>query len=116
MARVPLPQPDLHHRDRIGRRLKQGGGPHARLRVRPACIHADVRVERTHKEVRMNKKSKGRPFERINLMLDRKQLEKAMAVAIEGGKWQPTPVFLPEESHAGYSPWGRKELDTTEAT
>ena len=34
-------------------------------------------------------------------------------------KWQPTPVFLPGESHgqrslAGYSPWGRKELDTTE--
>ena len=35
-------------------------------------------------------------------------------------KWQPTPVFfLPEKSHAhrsleGYSPWGRKELDTTE--
>ena len=33
--------------------------------------------------------------------------------------WQPTPVFLPGESHgqrslAGYSPWGRKELDTTE--
>ena len=28
-------------------------------------------------------------------------------------KWQPTPVFLPGESHgqrslAGYSPWGRK--------
>ena len=34
-------------------------------------------------------------------------------------KWQPTPVFLPEESNgqknlAGYSPWGRKESDTTE--
>ena len=34
-------------------------------------------------------------------------------------KWQPTPVFLPGESHgqripAGYSPWGHKELDTTE--
>ena len=34
-------------------------------------------------------------------------------------KWQPTPVFLPGESHeqrslAGYSPWGRKELDTNE--
>ena len=34
---------------------------------------------------------------------------------------QPTPVFLPGESHgqrclAAYSPWGRKELDTTEAT
>ena len=36
-------------------------------------------------------------------------------------KWQPTPVFLPGESHrqrslAGYSPWGHKESDTTEAT
>ena len=35
------------------------------------------------------------------------------------GKWQPTPVFLPGESHAqrslvGYSPWGCKELDITE--
>ena len=35
--------------------------------------------------------------------------------------WQPTPVFLPGESHgqrslAGYSPWGRSELDTTEVT
>ena len=36
-------------------------------------------------------------------------------------KWarQPPPVFLPGESHgqrspADYSPWGRKELDTTE--
>ena len=33
--------------------------------------------------------------------------------------WQPTPVFLPEESHGqrnlvGYSPWGRKELHTAE--
>ena len=32
---------------------------------------------------------------------------------------QPTPVFVPGESHAqrnraGYSPWGCKELDTTE--
>ena len=35
--------------------------------------------------------------------------------------WQPTPVFLPGESHrqrslVGYSPWGHKESDTTEAT
>ena len=35
--------------------------------------------------------------------------------------WQPTPVFLPEESHghrnlASYSPWGCKESDTTEET
>ena len=39
-------------------------------------------------------------------------LEKEMA---------PTPVFLPGESHGqtslvGYSPWGCKESDTTEAT
>ena len=34
-------------------------------------------------------------------------------------KWKSTPVFLPGESHGqrslvGYSPWGCKELDTTE--
>ena len=34
-------------------------------------------------------------------------------------KWQPTPVFLPGESHGqrslmGYSSWGHKETDTTE--
>ena len=34
-------------------------------------------------------------------------------------KWQPTPVFLPGKSHGqrspvGYSPWGRKESETTE--
>ena len=34
-------------------------------------------------------------------------------------KWQPAPELLPGKSHegrsmVGYSPWGRKELDTTE--
>ena len=34
-------------------------------------------------------------------------------------KQQPTPVFLPGQSHGqrslvGYSPWGRKETDMTE--
>ena len=34
-------------------------------------------------------------------------------------KWQPTPVFMPGESHGqrsqvGYRPWGCKESDTTE--
>ena len=34
-------------------------------------------------------------------------------------KWHPTPVLLPGKSHGqrslvGYSPWGYKELDTTE--
>ena len=36
-------------------------------------------------------------------------------------KWQPTPEFLPSESHGqkslvGCCPWGRTESDTTEAT
>ena len=36
-----------------------------------------------------------------------------------GRKWQPTPVLLPGKSDGwrslvGYSPWGCKELDTTE--
>ena len=36
-------------------------------------------------------------------------------------KWQPTPVFLPGESHGrrslvGCSPWGHPESDTTQAT
>ena len=35
------------------------------------------------------------------------------------GNWQPTPVFLLGKSHrqeslVDYSPWGRKESDTTE--
>ena len=34
-------------------------------------------------------------------------------------EWQPTPIFLPGESHGrrslvDYSPWGRKESDTTD--
>ena len=38
---------------------------------------------------------------------------------LPGGRaWQPTPVFLPGESHGqrnleGYSPWCHKESDTT---
>ena len=36
-------------------------------------------------------------------------------------KWQPIPVFLPEESHGqrslgGQGPWGHRESDTTEVT
>ena len=36
-------------------------------------------------------------------------------------EWQPTPVFLSGKFHGqrslvGYSPWGYKELDTTEHT
>ena len=44
-----------------------------------------------------------------------------MPPSIERRAWQPTAIFLPRESHgqrsqAGYSPWGRKESDMTEAT
>ena len=40
---------------------------------------------------------------------------------IQRRKWQPTPIFLPGESHGqrslvGYIPQGRKESDTTEVT
>ena len=36
-------------------------------------------------------------------------------------KWQPTPAFLPGESHGqrslgGYSPWGLQESDTSKVT
>ena len=36
-------------------------------------------------------------------------------------KWQPTPIFLPGESHGkrslvGYGPWGCKESEMTEVT
>ena len=41
--------------------------------------------------------------------------------SLETGRGLPTPVFLPGEPHGqrslvGNSPWGRKELDMTEAT
>ena len=37
----------------------------------------------------------------------------------KGGKWQATPVFLPEKSHGqknlvSYSPWGCKDSDMAE--
>ena len=39
----------------------------------------------------------------------------------KGNSHPPCPVFLPREFHeqrslSGYSPWGRKESDTTEMT
>ena len=49
---------------------------------------------------------------RVQSLGREESLEKEMATI---------PVFLPGESHGqrllvSYSPWGRKELDTTEAT
>ena len=48
-----------------------------------------------------------------------KEIEENNRMRIWRRQWQPTPVFLPGESHgrgglAGYSPWGPEELDTTE--
>ena len=47
------------------------------------------------------------------------QCENFFGLIVIQSKWQPTPVFLPGKSHGwknlvGYSPWGRKESDTTE--
>ena len=50
-------------------------------------------------------------------MLDRRRFDLCWVEKIPWRrKWQPTPVFLPGESHgqrsrAGYSPWGYKESD-----
>ena len=43
----------------------------------------------------------------------------SIPAGVRRGKWQPTPVFLSGKSHGwrnliGYSPWGRKQLNTTE--
>ena len=50
-----------------------------------------------------------------------KLLALTITLMLEGGKLQPTPVFLPGESQGrgslvGCHLWGRTELDTTEAT
>ena len=52
----------------------------------------------------------GRPKTQVQSLGREDSLKEVMAT---------TPVFLPRESHrqrTDYSPWGRKELDTTEAT
>ena len=41
------------------------------------------------------------------------------SLIFDSSAWQPTPVFLPGESHGrrslvGYCPWGCKESDATE--
>ena len=45
----------------------------------------------------------------------------SLCCTVEANTWQPTPVFLPGESHGwrslvGCYPWGHTESDTTEAT
>ena len=57
----------------------------------------------------------------ICLQCKRHRLDLCVGQMLWRRAWQPAPVFLPGESHgqrslAGYSPWGRKESDTTEGT
>ena len=54
-----------------------------------------------------------------NLPAMRETWVRSLGQKIPWRAWQPTPAFLPGEAHgqrslAGYSPWGRKELDKTE--
>ena len=51
--------------------------------------------------------------------LRRCRLDPQIGKIIRRRKWQPTPVFLPGESHGqrsllGYNPWSHKETDTIE--
>ena len=46
-------------------------------------------------------------------------LGRSLGNEIFQGRWQPTPVFLPEKSHGqrsleGYSPWGHRHYLATE--
>ena len=54
-------------------------------------------------------------------MRRRRRLEPPVGKSPCSRKWQPTPVFLPGESHGqrslvSYTPWGCKESDRTELT
>ena len=61
-------------------------------------------------------------LQRVGNDLVTEQQQQHFPIQLCGGpsvQWQPTPVFLPGEAHGqrnlmGYSPWGRKESDTTE--
>ena len=63
--------------------------------------------------MRMDKESKKEIMTHLNTYWVRKILWRR--------QWLPTPVFLPEDSHGqrslmGYSPWGGKKSNMTEAT
>ena len=57
--------------------------------------------------------------ERICLQCKRSEFSPWVGKIFWRREWQPTPIFLPGESHgqrklAGYNPRGHKELDMTE--
>ena len=56
---------------------------------------------------------------KIHLKCERPKFDPWIGMIPWRRAWQPTPVFLPGESHgqkslAGYSPWSHTELDMTE--
>ena len=56
---------------------------------------------------------------RVHLQSRRPRFNAWVGKILWSRRWQPTPVFLPGESHgqrslAGCSPWGHEESDTTE--
>ena len=58
-------------------------------------------------------------WQRICLKCKRPRFDLWVGKVLWRREWQSTPAFLPGESHgqrspAGHSPWGHKELDTTE--
>ena len=53
-------------------------------------------------------------WQRIHLQCGRPGLHPWVGKIPWKGERLPTPVFWPGEFHGLYSPWGRKELDTTE--
>ena len=107
----------------------------AKHRERQSCRqqmygHQAGRIHRLNGEIRINAcilsilciKQRGFPggsVERICLQCRRQGFSPWVGKIPWRRKWQPTPVFLPGESHgqrslAGCSPRGRKESDTTE--
>ena len=68
----------------------------------------------------------GLPPAFVNTLLMEHSLTRLFTHCLEllshyGKKWQPTPLFLPAESHgqrslAGYSPWGRESVGHDLAT
>ena len=59
------------------------------------------------------------PGSSVQGILQARILEWVSTPSFRRRQWQATPVLLPRKSHGqrslvGYSPWGRKELDTTE--
>ena len=72
-----------------------------------------------HRENNFRKKDLSSSDGRVSLQCRRPGFDPWVRKIPWRREWQPTPVFLPGEFHGkrslvGYSPWGHKELDTTD--